>query len=436
MKILICIAKICQKILNILGRGSAFPGKILLKLNPDILKEFIVPQKVICVTGTAGKTSISAMITQIYKKSGYKVANNYKGSNLESGIISTFVENSDMSGKIQADILVLEVDERYIKKVFKYITPTYLIINNISRDQLARNGHFDIVLEDIKKGISNKTNLILNADDPLVVKLGLEHKGNIVYYGLKKTEYSINKSKSVLDLTYCPICNEKLIFDYFQYGNMGYYHCINNDFNRPEVLIETEQIDETTIKINNNIIKLNNIALYNIYNVSAAYITAITDNIDENIVTETLTNISLKIKRYEKFKIENKTVTLLLSKNDTPISYNQSLEYVNKIKSQKSIILGFDAVSLRYNIKDISWLYNINFNDLNNDSVKEIICMGKFAYDIATRLKYADIRNQKIKIDEKSNNILSLIKSAETEEIYLLVPFDIEKQFKKSLQRI
>ena len=84
-------------------------------------------------------------------------------------------------GKIKADVLILEIDERYVKKVIEYIKPNYFIINNLSRDQLARNGHFDIVWEDINAHISSDIHLVLNADDPLISKFSLYHKRNFLW---------------------------------------------------------------------------------------------------------------------------------------------------------------------------------------------------------------------------------------------------------------
>lgn len=73
------------------------------------------------------------------------------------------------------------MDERYVKHVFQTIKPNYFIINNLSRDQLARNGHFDIVWEDINANINKDIHLILNIDDPMINKFSLNHKGKTTF---------------------------------------------------------------------------------------------------------------------------------------------------------------------------------------------------------------------------------------------------------------
>jgi UDP-N-acetylmuramyl tripeptide synthase len=434
MKVItLIICKIVQFILKLMGRGTSLPGKIALKLYPDILKNIEKPQNTICVTGTTGKTSICGILTEIYKKANLRVGNNIKGSNLKPGVVSLFIDNTTIFGKTKADVLVIEVDERYVKEIFKDFKPNYFIINNLSRDQLARNGHFDLVWNEINNSISKDIHLILNADDPLITKFAINHKGKVSYYGLSKNKLSKKKNNGYLDVAYCPKCHNKLIFDYFHYGNLGQYHCPNHDFNRPKVELESKLITNLSFKIDNQIINMNNNALYNVYNLSAGYVTAIETGIDKKIISETLNNLSLKVKRLDTFNIGNKKGVLLLSKNETPISYNQSLEYINNQKEDKTVIIGFDRVSGRYDLKDLSWLYDINFELLNNDTIKKIVCIGPFANDIALRLKYADIDLKKVSVNLESDELINIIKNKTKGTIYCVLYFDIFYKFKKLL---
>lgn len=433
--IIIALSKIGQFILKKLGRGSSFPGVFALKLDKNILGKFKLPRITICITGTTGKTSITTTLASIYEQAGYKVGTNNKASNLIFGVTSLFIEHSDLRGNIKSDVLIVEVDERYVKKVFKYFKPNYFIVNNLSRDQMARNGHYDIVWKEINNSITDDIHLILNADDPLIYKLSLKHKGKVTYYGLKQNEYSSLENIGTLDLSYCPICHKKLEFDYFNYGNLGKYHCSNNDFNRPKIEDESELIDDNTFKIDDQEIHLSNNALYNIYNLSACYVAAKETGIKREDISKYLNNLSVKIKRLEEFKIGEKEVVLTLSKNDTPSSYNSSIDYVIKQPEKKTVILGFNTISIMYNIKDISWMYDVNFELLRESNIEKIICTGKFATNIATRLKYADIDMGKIEIIPDSTKIIEIIKEKTIGKIYLVFPFDMEEYFRELIKR-
>jgi len=434
MKVItITISKIAQFILSKLGRGTSFPGELALKMDKNILKKIEKPKRIICVTGTTGKTSICGTLTEVYKHAKVDVKSNIKGSNLKAGITSLFIENCTITGKMKTDTFIIEVDERYVKEIFKDFHPNYFIINNLSRDQLARNGHFDLVWNEINNVITDDIHLILNADDPLITKFSLKHKGKISYYGMERNNLSTINPTSVLDLTYCPICNSKLVFDYYHYGNIGNYHCPNNDFKRPYVEMESKLNDDFTFDIDNQKIKMNNDAIYNIYNLSASYVTAVETGLDKQIVAEALNKLSLKVKRLDTFKINNTEGVLLLSKNETPLSYNQSIDFIAKQPEEKTVFIGFDRVSGRYDLKDLSWLYDINFEQLNNNSIKKIICVGTFANDIALRLSYAGIDTSKIVINTSSNDIVNLIEKNTEGKAYCMFYFDIFYRAKDKL---
>ena len=139
--ITIIICKILRFIGKIIGKGSSLPGKIALKICPDILKRVTLPPYIIAVTGSNGKTSTVEMIANILTANGKRVAWNKEGSNQIEGVTTLVLNSCTLGGKVTADILLIESDERFARYTFKYITPTHYVITNLYRDQLTRNGH-------------------------------------------------------------------------------------------------------------------------------------------------------------------------------------------------------------------------------------------------------------------------------------------------------
>ena len=127
-RIIILVIKIMTLFLQKVGKGTAFPGDLAIKLNKDILSYFEMPKTTIFVTGTTGKTSVTRTLYELYKNAGIKVVSNVKGSNLIGGVATAVIEASKLNGKTKVDALIIEIDERYVKNVFKYITPKYFII--------------------------------------------------------------------------------------------------------------------------------------------------------------------------------------------------------------------------------------------------------------------------------------------------------------------
>ena len=432
--VIIMITKLAIKVLKLFGRGTALPGSISLKLNKNILNSLELPKTTIFVTGTTGKTSVAGTLYEIYSDSNYKTVSNIKGSNLLPGVVTAIIESVKINGKTNVDALIVEVDERYVKEVFKFITPKYFIINNLSRDQLARNGHYELVFDEINKSIAPSVHLILNADDPLVTKFSLNKKNKVTFYGLSKNKYSTKKNLiDTLDLGYCPKCHTKLNFKYFNYGNLGYYECPNDDFKRPETEFEGN-LKNNILTIKNSKIKLLNDALYNVYNNLACFTTAIIDGLDEELVANSLNNLSLKVKRLTEFNLNGVEGTILLSKNETPLSYNQSLEYIKGKKEDKTVAIGFNRISGRYDLKDISWLYDINFELLKDDSIKRIILIGPFAYDLAVRLKQAGVSPKLFKYCFDYQNSFDYLLENTKGHLYCVVYFDLDYMYLDKLK--
>ena len=71
IKLLIC--KISCYILKLFGRGSNFPGELLLKMDKNYSKYFKMPKLVIAVTGSAGKGSTTTMIARARRRTAKRI---------------------------------------------------------------------------------------------------------------------------------------------------------------------------------------------------------------------------------------------------------------------------------------------------------------------------------------------------------------------------
>ena len=125
---------------------------------------------------------------------------------------------------------------------------------------------------------------------------------------------------------------------------------------------------------------------------------------------------------------------MLVSKNENNLSYKQSLDYILHQKGDKTIILGFDSSSRRYKENDISWIWDIDFEELNDSSIKNIILIGKFCNDMRLRMEYAHINKDKLILVEDINNLAEIIKKKTKGNIYSMVCFDKEIELKRIIK--
>lgn len=435
------IGKSVMKFMKVLRfNSSVYPGFIVRKLFPNFLNKVTYPKLTIMVTGSSGKGSTTKLICNILKNNGYTVTNNNLGSNLINAFTTTIIKDCNFKGEVNTDALVFEVDERFVKELTKYIKPNYLIINNITRDQPPRQGSFDIVFEEIRKGLYDNMHLILNGDDPITRKFSLYHKGKITYFGISKNDMSFNKPINyVKDYLFCPNCNSKLKFDYYHYGSVGKFHCTNCDFRRSNIKYEVTKIDKNSnnIVINKEYkININNLLLFNIYNICAAFALSSEIGIKNENIINSLNNYGIDKKIFNEFVVENRKYTVLNCKAENNTTYNLSLLYTSLDDDVKTIVLGLREISRRYKHFDVSWIYDISFELLLNNNVDKIICAGPYRYDFACALKYIGIDENNIIIIENLNNIKTIINNKTKGNVYGILNFDYIEPFINEIKEV
>lgn len=438
MKLLsIVFGKLIIALGKLLNRGSSLPGSIALKIDKNLLKKFKLPNTVIAVTGSSGKGSTSSIIAHVYRQMGYSVVHNSSGANLTAGITTMLLEHCNLSGKVKGDVLVYEMDERYAKFVFEDVKPSHIVVTNITRDQPPRQGHFDLVYEEIKKALPKGVTLILNGDDPYLLKFNLNNEYSPVYYTLDKMpwSYEINKFKN-LNLIYCPKCNNKLNYEYYHFENNGKFNCPKCDFSHPTSNYHITNLDYDAFEmtVNNNIkLKLQYDLLYSVYNTMSAFTTCVELGLDKELVAKHINELNSNSKIYNHFLYQNKEVYVLNNKNENSTTFNQSILFTERFKGSKTIVIGWKEISRRYNFDDISWLYDIDFEILNNLDVDKVICAGPNAYDIATRIKLAGLN--KIEVYDNLQLAKDAITNCDSKYIFGILNFDYVTPFKNLFEK-
>ena len=112
MILAILVCKLLRFVGKLVGKGSSLPGKYALKICPDVLRRVKLPQHIIAVTGSNGKTSTVEMIAAILRAGGKTVVYNEEGSNQIEGVTTLVLNNATLTGRVKADVLLLESDER------------------------------------------------------------------------------------------------------------------------------------------------------------------------------------------------------------------------------------------------------------------------------------------------------------------------------------
>ncbi len=384
---IILIMKIIYLFLKIFGKnGGNFLGKLAYDWNPNIFKYFKINCPIIAVTATNGKTMTNNAIGYVFKTAEKKVISNTEGNNMETGILSTLLKVCTLSGKIKADYLVFEVDEGYIPIVFKDLKLDTLVVLDFFRDQLDRNGEVESLILKINEFLKTYNgNLILNNDDPNVSRLGKANpnNNNVYYFSVDKYKYATKDIKEAGEGKFCPFCNTRIEYEYYQYSHIGKFKCPNCNYGDNPIYKLAQNVDlkNRCFDVDGETYKIRFNSIYNIYNFVAVISCVSLYNIKTSIVKKALSSFILNNGRLEEIKINNISTIINLAKN--PTGANVSLRILNEDDDEKDLFF-----VLNDNIADgfdVSWIWDINFDNLNN--VKRIITSGTRAYDIAIRIK-------------------------------------------------
>lgn len=365
----ILLGKFIQKMSRIRGNGgSALPGLIVEKINPNFVKKVLKNLKygVVVISGTNGKTTTTKIVTEILEKQGLKVFTNNTGSNFIRGVISAIIQTIKFTGKFDYDIAILELDEAHAVKFAEVVPIHYSLLLNVQRDQLDRFGEIDHTakLLEIVASHTQKA-IVVNREDSRLNKI---KSPNIIYYGLSNQlahtfpsddNLLTPKTKSSSNLP------AKIILDHIK-GSQTFY--------------------KIGVKIYP--VKLELSGIYNAFNAAGAMtlVQAILPEIKPDVLASSLENITSAFGRGETFQIGDTTIELFLVKN--PSAFQLSLESFADSRHEYLIAIN-DAFA---DGRDVSWLWNVDFEKLK----QVVITSGTRAHDMALRLKYDDIPTENI----------------------------------------
>jgi len=333
LKIAVLIAKFAALFSKrILRRsGETISGRVLLALYPRAITELSKNKKIICVSGTNGKTSTTKALVSIISsisKLG-TVATSPSGSNLERGVAAALMQKSDFA--------VLEVDELHLSRVIEEAKPKVVLLLNLTRDQLHRMHEVKRVADRWAKSASAApgTLFVGDVDDPFVaVALNSAAQSKRISFGGRKHQ----------DGAVCPSCGK-------------YLKWVRNNYKCPCGLTNSNP-DE--------IFEAGSAAFRNatMANVVGKYLGAKPIAVDEKSLERSVDQIHKGVK-----------ANIRLTKN--PASWTEALKSVT----------GDNAV-LIVNAREVdgidtSWLWDISFSGLSG---KRVVVCGERALDIAYRL--------------------------------------------------
>jgi lipid II isoglutaminyl synthase (glutamine-hydrolysing) len=392
-------AKLSGVALRALGRqGTHVPGLIARKLYPGIIGAVRHPARVVVVTGTNGKTTVSNLLAEALEAQGLRVASNRSGSNLAAGVATALVGAVTWTGKSRADIAVMEMDERSAKLILPGLDPDVLVCMNLTRDSIKRNAHPAYIAWIISSALSEQTSLVLNADDLIASSLGDEANPRVFFAVDRLPTDGDRPSGAAVDVEICPVCDHRLSWEYWRFNHIGKAYCPACGFRAPEAAYRAQEIDvpsgRLTLELDgeSRAARLINDNIVNIYNEIA--VAAVLDQlgVSRDRIVAAFEHLNPPTTRFGAETIGDVQLVRLLTKGLVGVACSRAFQYLASFRGRKAVVLNIDEVSERItDVENTAWTYDADYEYLADDSLGQIVVGGVRRYDQALRLAMAGV---------------------------------------------
>lgn len=365
------------------GGGSALPGLVAERLDPDFLAEALAEVRggIVVVTGTNGKTTTTKMLVAVLRAHGKDVFTNPTGSNFTRGVISAMLAHLPLDGRLRADMAVLELDEAHALKFADAVEPTHALLLNVARDQLDRFAEIDHTAKLLASlAARTSTGVVLNRDDSFVSRIAADP-------GVPPARY-FGLHDSITDRL-PELLEADVRFD--------------DTADAPELGPDDGLLhprDERTFSVDFaggadvGPLELRQRGLAAMINATAAATTArmlLGADFDAARTAEALRAVTPPFGRGEVVDVDGSPLELVLVKN--PAGFTVALGTYGATPVDTMIAINDNYADGR----DVSWLYDVSFASLRERGVA--MCSGVRAYDMAVRLQYDDVPVEHVEPD-------------------------------------
>lgn len=405
-------------------RQNDRPGMVSMRLCGDFLKYIAKPRLTIVVTGTNGKTSIAAMVAKILTLRGMTVSYNDWGANHHAGVARCLLAAVGWRNKPVVDAAVIEMDELISPLDVPDLKPQYILVTNIARDSMLRNAHPEYIFRCLDAAIGGcpDATVILNGDDPISCRLGQGHRR--VYFGVGDHLWKPLPSLSN-DFPVCPICGGSPVYDYRTYRHMGQVHCPVCGFHSPkrDYLVTAMEENRLTVREPQGEVAYPAVTdtAFGVSNQAAILAMFREMGVPARELAQCFSQVKPPACRETRDEACGITLITRAAKGQNSTAVSTVFGTLAQDPAPKEVILLLDEVySNPLKTETISWIYDTDYELLNNDSVKKIVLGGARYLDHRLRMLLAGIPAEKLVCLRHEEDTPYYVDTSGIEKIYVL----------------
>ncbi|ALI29438.1 putative amino acid ligase found clustered with an amidotransferase [Mycolicibacterium fortuitum] len=346
------------------GAGAMIGGLVAMTLDRSILSQLGQGRRSVVVTGTNGKSTTTRMTAAALATLG-PVASNSEGANMDAGLVAALASARD------AELAALEVDEMHVPHVSDAVSPSVIVLLNLSRDQLDRVGEINHIERTLRSGLARHPEAVIvaNCDDVLMTSAAYDSP-NVVWVAAGGSWSG--------DSVSCPRSGEIIVRDGRDWRSTG------TDFKRPS---PQWWFDDTHIYGPDGLVLPMALALpgaVNRGNATQAVAAAVALGADPTAAVAAVSGVDEVAGRYRTVQIGSHTARILLAKN--PAGWQEALSMVDKHAAGVVISVNGQVPDG----EDLSWLWDVRFEHFEDT---QVVAAGERGTDLAVRLGYAGVEH-------------------------------------------
>jgi len=355
------------------GGGSAVPGLVVNTIAPGFLARTLndFPQGLVIVTGSSGKSTTTKMLVAALRAHGLVVFTNPSTANISQGLTSALLEQASLTGHIDGDIAVLEMDEGHGALIAGSLRPRVVALTNVMVDQIDRFHDSEMVSALLVKIAERATeSVVINVDDQYLRELADDLPPGIAVerYGVSTDVLAANPN----GLGFARTAPERLSAD-------------------AGLVVTDVEGRRATLSLTDRTYTVGLPARGTHYALDAA--TAIStakavlgERFSAQVAVDAVSAIPAVFGRGEIVTVRGREVEFVLVQN--PASFQLNVDSIASGTEQIMIAIGSD-------VRDPSYFWPVDTSRLD----KVLIASGSKAWDIALQLTYDGVTVERIEPD-------------------------------------
>jgi len=226
------------------------------------------------------------------------------------------------------------------------------------------------------------------------------------------------------DTAFCPVCKERMAYAYRIAGHYGSYSCAACGLVRSEPQVEAA-IGEGGSLVFGDGVKMNMKfpGVTSAYNFCAAVATAKASGVAVSDSVRALDGYELTGGRTLRLALNGREGLLLVAKHENSFAYDRSLSWIVERQKSCTVLVLVDAISRKYYTSETSWLWDIDFDILADENVKNIVLAGRYVSELAARFAATATDQTKIGYVDVLSGLRDYIEKNTAGDLYAVTCF-------------